>query len=252
MRPVWPIRMALALFVPLSLLLPALPTPARAETEPPLTKQAVEQIIRQYLLDHPEVIADSIRLLQERQRAEERRRVGALIAGAQEELLRDPATPVGGNPRGDVTVVEFFDYQCGHCKRMASLLKQLTAEDPQVRIAYKEFPILSPESLLAARAALAANRQGKYQPLHDLLMESSQPPTLEHILELAQEAGLDVAALQAEMDSPAVGEALQKVQALGQRLGLRGTPAFIVGTEFAPGALDLPTLKALVAKARGR
>jgi protein-disulfide isomerase len=243
---------ALAFSVLFSTLLLGLPAPGRTQTDPPpLTKEAVEQIIRQYLLDHPEVVADSIRLLQERQRTEERRRAGAAIAGAQEELLRDPATPVGGNPRGDVTVVEFFDYQCGYCKRVAPVLKQLIAEDPKVRVAYKEFPILSPESVLAARAALAANRQGKYERFHELLMEAAGPLTLERILAVAGEATLDVEALKGEMSAPAVQAALDKTQALAQSLGLRGTPAFIVGTEFVPGAVDLPTLKALVAKARG-
>lgn len=234
-------------------ILPGLPVPAGAQAAaPPMTREAVEQIIRQYLLDHPEVITDSLRSLEERQRSEERRRAGAAIAGRQEELLRDPATPVGGSAEGDVTVVEFFDYQCGYCKRVAPVLKQLLVEDPKVRVLYKELPILGPESVLAAQAALAAHRQGKYERFHDLMMESPTRPSLDRILEVAQAVGLDLGRLREDMESPAVKAALDKNHALAQAIGLRGTPAFVVGSELIPGAADLETLHALVTKARGR
>jgi len=220
--------------------------------EPPLTKGEIETIIREYLLSHPEVILESVRTAQERQRAEERQRAGAALLARQDELLRDPSSPVGGNPDGDVTVVEFFDYHCGHCQRVALTLAELVAEDRNVRVVYKELPILSPESLLAAQAALAANLQGKYGPFHRALMAADGPLGQAAILAIASQVGLDPARLQVDMRSRAVQEALQKNDALARAIGLRGTPAFVIGSELIPGAPDLAGLKALVARARGR
>jgi len=224
-----------------------------AETAPPaLTKEAVEQIIRQFLMDHPEVVMDSVRRFQERQRAEERKRAGAAIATRQDDLLRDPASPVAGNPKGDVTVVEFFDYRCGYCKRVTPVLKELMAGDPNLRVVFKELPILSPESNLAAKAALAAEAQGKYLPFHEALMASDSSLSMPDILQLATALKLDTAKLQADMNKPEIQAAIQKNHALAQAVGITGTPAFIIGPELVPGAIELPALKELIAKARKR
>jgi protein-disulfide isomerase len=219
---------------------------------PPMTKEAVEAIIRQYLLDHPEVIMESVRGLQERQRAEEKKRAAAAIAARQDDLLQDPASPMAGNPAGDVTVVEFFDYRCGYCKRMAPAVKQLLADDPRLRVVFKELPILSQESALAARAALAAHKQGKYQALHEALMASDASLSMPEILALARELRLDTEKLQADMNMPEIQSAIQKNRALAQALGINGTPAFIIGAELVPGAIDLPAFKELIARARKR
>jgi protein-disulfide isomerase len=219
---------------------------------PPLTREGVEEMIRQYILTHPEVLMESLRAFQERQQAQERERTAAALVARAAELLQDPATPVGGNPQGDVTVVEFFDYRCGYCQRMAATLTQLLAEDRNVRLVYKELPILGPESVLAARAALAARAQGKYLPFHGALLAAGGPLTLEEILKVARTIPLDTEKLQADMQAPEIQEALQRNRALAQQLGIRGTPAFIVGAELVPGALELPRLKELVAKARAR
>ncbi len=227
-------------------------SPPQSMTPQPMTKEAVEQIIRQYLLDHPEVIMDSVRQFQERQRSEERKRANAAIATRQNDLLRDPASPVAGNPQGDVTVVEFFDYRCGYCKRVAPILKELMAGDPNLRVVFKEFPILSPESNLAARAALAAQAQGKYLPLHDALIASDSSLSMPDILKLAAALDLDTGKLQADMNKPEIQAAIQKNHALAQALGINGTPAFIIGSELIPGAIELPTFKELIAKARKR
>jgi protein-disulfide isomerase len=245
------LRRLLCLLALLALALPAGPASAAgSEAAPPLTRSAVEELIRQYILDHPEIILESVRTFQERQRAEQIQRGRAAVASRQQELLRDPASPVGGNPQGDVTVVEFFDYRCGYCRQAAPMLEQLVASDPKLRVVYKELPILGPDSLLGAKAALAAHAQGKYLPFHGALMALNAPLTMAEILGLAAQLSLDPAKLQADMNAPATQAAIQKNQALAQALGLSGTPAFIVGSEVVPGAVELSALRELVAKAR--
>jgi len=231
---------------------PMVPDSLAQNASQPLTKEAIEQIIRQYILDHPELITESLRLAQERRQAEERKRAAAVIDVRRDDLLREPASPIGGNPEGDVTVVEFFDYRCGYCKRVAPIVRQLQAEDLKVRIVYKELPILGEESRLAARAALAAHKQGKYLPFHEALMASNDPPTMGEILKIAAQVGLDPVRLQTEMGSPEIQAALRKNHDLAQALGIRGTPAFVIGSEMVPGALDLSKLKELVARVRVR
>jgi protein-disulfide isomerase len=246
------IRRAGAFLLALGLAVGAASTsPARAQdaAQAP-SREALEEIIREYILKHPEVIVESVRAFQERQQAQARERSAAALVARRADLTQDPASPVGGNSRGDVTVVEFFDYRCGYCRAVAATVRQLLQEDPNVRLVYKEFPILGPESLLAARAALAARVQGKYVAFHEALMGAENPLTLDQILKIAGQVGLDVTRLQSDMEAPEIPAALQRNHQLAQELGIRGTPAFVVGTEMVPGALDLERLKELVARAR--
>jgi protein-disulfide isomerase len=231
----------------------ALATPALTQdpTTPP-SREAIETIIREYLLQHPEVIVEAVRVFQERQQAEERQRIAAVLAARRAELYQDAAAPVAGNARGDVTVVEFFDYRCGYCKSVLPTLRQLLEQDRQVRFVFKEFPILGPDSMLAARAALAARAQGKYVAFHQALMAQSGPLALPDILRVAAQVKLDPVRLQADMEAPEIRQAIQKNLALAQELGVRGTPAFVIGDELVAGAMELDALKDLVAKARGR
>lgn len=223
-------------------------------TEPveSLSREAIEQIVREYLLAHPEVVAEALRSLEARQRAAERQRVSEAIRAHRDDLLADPGAPVGGNPNGDVTIVEFFDYQCGYCKSVAPTVKSLLEKDGRIRIVYKEFPILGPQSLLAARAALAAHAQGKYLALHEALMGNTEPLTADSIMDIAQRSGLDTARLRTDMESPEIATLIRRNHTLAASLGVRGTPAFIIGDELVPGALDLGRLTQLVERARTR
>jgi protein-disulfide isomerase len=214
------------------------------------SRQVIEQIVREYILGHPEIIVESLRALEQRQREAHREKVRETIAARHDELLTDPASPLGGNLQGDVTVVEFFDYRCGYCKEMAGTVKQLLQDDPGIRLVYKELPILGGESVLAARAALASNGQGKYAAFHDALMEASGSLTREAVLKIAERVGLDTAQLGADMEKPEILAALQKNYALAQALGVNATPSFIVASELVPGAVDLARLKDLVTRAR--
>ena len=230
---------------------PGAPAPAAQAPEGP-SRQAIEEIIREYLQSHPEIVEDALRTLQLRRREAQQQRARSAVQANQDKLLGDAGSPAGGNPRGDVTVVEFFDYRCGYCKKVAPLVKQLLADDPNVRVVYKELPILGADSTVAARAALAAHAQGKYAALHDALMAADGPFTLPVIQELARKAGLDIARLQADMETPEVHASLERNHALAQALGIQGTPAFVIGAELVPGAVELSSLKALVSRARGK
>jgi protein-disulfide isomerase len=179
-RSTWLIRClsiaTLLLFVALGM------SQAIAQPAPPMSSKGAEldpfeQRVRAYLLKNPEVIMEALQVLQERQRAAEAETFKRTIAERSDEILNDPAAPVGGNPAGDVTLVEFFDYNCPYCRRVAPTVVELEEADPGLRVVYKEFPILGPGSEFAARAALAARKQGKYVPFHNALMRATDQVT---------------------------------------------------------------------------
>ena len=217
-----------------------------------VSREATEEIIRDYLLKNPEIVEQALRILEERQREAAKQQTMKALAAHREDLLSDPRSPVGGNPRGSVTVVEFFDFRCPHCKHAAPDVKKLAQEDSDVRIVYKQFPVLGPDSELAARAALAAHAQGKYLALHDAMLAANGPLTMPAILKLAGPAGVDVAKLQADIETPEIRATIERDRALATALGITGTPSFVIGTELVPGAVDLATLKSLVALARSK
>jgi protein-disulfide isomerase len=236
---------------------PARPGPARRVAAAPsdagaapLTREQVEEIVRDYITRHPEVVVDAVRAMEDRKREAQAQASRTAIAARQVELLRDASSPVGGNTKGDVTIVEFFDYKCGYCKAVAPTVKQLLAEDPNVRLIYKELPILGEESRTASRAALAARAQGRYRALHEALMSADGALTREEVLRIAGTVGLDVAKLEQAMASKEIDAVLSKNRALASAIGLRGTPAFVIGSELVPGAVPLERFKELVARAR--
>jgi protein-disulfide isomerase len=228
---------------------------AVAQPAPPMSSQAAEldefeQRVREYLLKNPEVIMEALQVLEERQRAAEAETFKRTIAERSDEILNDPAAPVGGNPQGDVTLVEFFDYNCPYCRRVAPTVVELEEADPDLRLVYKEFPILGPGSEFAARAALAARNQGKYVPFHNALMRATDQVTEQTVIEIAREVGLDIERLDQDMRDPAIEEAIARNLKLANDLGITGTPSFVIGQEIVPGAADLGTLQDLIARAR--
>ena len=232
------------------LLVLAASLPAVAQGFSPDQKKSIEEIVRAYILKNPEIIREAVEALQakEQQSADERR--AEAMAKLKDELVSDPSSPVLGNPQGDVTVVEFFDYRCPYCKRTAPVVDQLVKEDGRIRRVMKEFPILGPESVLASRAVLAAHAQGKYEVLHRLLIGAKGALDQDTVMKLAKEAGADMPRLKRDMASPEIDEALKKNRDLAGALEITGTPAFIIGREFVPGAADLEAFKAVVARAR--
>jgi protein-disulfide isomerase len=190
--------------------------------------------------------------LEAKRQEDEKARQKAAIATRQNDLLHDPSSPVSGNPNGSVTVVEFFDYRCGYCKRAAGAVTQLQKDDARVRVVYKDFPILGEVSELAAKAALASRAQGKHQAFHEALLASKGDMTKDTILAVASQVGLDAKRLEADMANPEWQTIIDRNRALAKDLGISGTPGFIVGTELVPGALDVTRLKELIARAQVR
>jgi len=174
----------------------------------------------------------------------------ATVAAHRSELFADPESPVGGNPNGDVTVVEFFDYNCPYCREAAPMLEKLVAQDHQVRVVYKEFPILGPGSHFAAQAALAANKQGKYLPFQKAMLSYQGSIAEDSAMSIAKQVGLDTGRLQQDMLDAKVAAELAQTHTLADTLRLSGTPSFVVGDTVFRGLVDLQTLEHEVAAAR--
>lgn len=221
------------------------------ETQSPTasSQDLTDAAIERYIRTHPEVIMHSLQAMEAKREAAQRERQKVALAARQNELLYDPASPVSGNPKGEVTLIEFYDYRCGYCKKAASAVTELQKEDPRVRVVYKDFPILGEPSELAAKAALASQAQGKHQAFHEALLASHADMTKDEILKIAVTVGLDAKRLEEDMANPAWQAVIEKNRVLAHELGISGTPGFIVGTELVPGALDLNGLKELIARA---
>jgi protein-disulfide isomerase len=213
-------------------------------------KQALDEAIRSYLLEHPEVIVQSLQKYDDKQRAGREQATSDALVARKDELYHHPMTPITGDPKGDVTMVEFFDYQCPYCKHTMQNVLEVQKEDPHLRVAWKELPILGPASEFAARAAMAANRQNKYLAFHVAVMGNRGKLTPDTVLKLAGKAGIDVERLKRDMADPAIDKYLKDTLQLAQELGINGTPGFIIGGKLVPGALDKQQMKDLIAEAR--
>lgn len=216
-------------------------------------RQAIEQIVKDYLLKNPEVLQEAIAELERRQKEEEKTAQAAALNQEREKLLNSPRSITAGNLTGDVTLVEFFDYNCGYCKRALADIRTLMKADPKLRVVLKDFPVLGPESVEASRVSLAAKQQLKGDRLfefHTKLMETRGRVNGERALAVAREMGLDLDKLKKDMDSPEVREALQENVGLGDKLGLSGTPAFVVGNEVIGGAVGADALRQTIAGVR--
>jgi len=224
--------------------------PADAEEPVPEQRKAIENLIHDYLLQHPDVLIDALRAAEQKIKSDAGEKAKQALAARRKEIFDDPQTPVGGNPKGDVTLVEFFDYRCPYCKQVQPRLQELLAGDHNLRIAYKEFPILGAVSVAAARAALAAQRQGKYEAFHNAMMAASGQITDETVYQVAKTVGLDVDRLKRDMAAPQIEAALKANHTLAEALDITGTPGFVIGDQIVPGAIELSSLKELVAEAR--
>ena len=225
--------------------------PATAEpTFSPSQRAEILRILRDAQRDDPSILREALSGLDDADRRDRAAALRASIASNASALFQDATDPAKGNPRGDVTIVEFFDARCGYCKQMQPAMDALLRRDPNVRVVLKDLPILGPASVLASRALLAAHRQGKYAPLYDALMTLRGDPTEAVLRQQAERAGLDWSRLRRDMEDPAVQARIDRNLALAQSLGIEGTPALVVGETLVPGAIDLPALERLVAEAR--
>ncbi|MEM7172077.1 MAG: DsbA family protein [Pseudomonadota bacterium] len=212
--------------------------------------QSIEEIIHDYLMENPEVLVEALQRYQDNQRVAQAEQQQAAIAAFQAELDGGIGAPLIGNPQGDVTLIEFFDYRCPYCKVVAPRVQEAVDQDPNLKVYMIEFPILSPQSRDGARAALAADKQGKYEDFHFALMDRPGNMSQDHIMAIAQEVGLDTDQLAEDMESEEIAQAIDYNHQVAQRLGIGGTPALIVGDQLAPGAIELGELQRMIEAAR--
>lgn len=226
-----------------------LATPIDPKVISPDQRRAVEQIVREYLLANPEVLVDVSKALEERERQRSAAMASAAIKDKKAEIFRSADDFVFGNPNGDITVVEFFDYNCGWCKRAVDELNKLTKSDPKIRVVMKELPIFGENSTIAAKAAMASIAQGKYWDFHVALMKERQV-SKDNVFTIAQKVGLDVARLKTDMENPKFDEALRQNQAIASALGIEGTPGFLVDAKINVGFAPAEQLAQLAAEVR--
>lgn len=215
-----------------------------------ISDDRIKALVAETLRENPELVLEALQALDARQAEAQAAAAAATLANERPVLERDPNAPVLGNPDGDVTVVEFFDYNCPYCKRAMPEVDALLAEDGNIRLVLREWPILSEGSAFAARAALASRKQGKYVEMHNALMGMRGKVEAETVLRVAGEIGLDIEKLKADMKSPEVEEHIATSVRLAAALGINGTPSFVIGDQLIPGFVEKAQLAEGVSAAR--
>lgn len=222
-------------------------------------KEQIERIVHDYLINNPKVLIEASRALQAKQREELMKRAEIAIKENRESLLKDHMS-FSGNAKGDVVLVEFFDYKCVHCKRMASVIQDVSNDDKQLKVVYKQLPIFGGVSTFAAKAALASAKQEKYNKFHNALLNAKGKMEEADVLKIAKNVGLNVKKLKKDMKDPAIGKVIEENMKLAQKIGVMGTPAFIVVnnttdetkflSKFMPGAIQKDNLLEMISQIR--
>ena len=234
---------------------------AASNTFTPDQKVAIEKIVHDYLVGHPTVLIEATQALQIEQQKNMISKAQSGIQANAKALFNEPISPVLGNPKGNVTIVEFFDYQCNVCQRMAPVISHLINNNSDLRVVLKEWPIFGKTSDYAAKAALAAVKQNKFPAFYNVLMSNQEHLTQAKVLSLAKSVGLNTADLEKEMNNPALDKELKANLKLAEAMRLAGTPAFIVAktpsgvytnskASFVPGATSEESLQELINQAK--
>ena len=246
----------------LRLLLPALFALALCAAPPAASAQSfsdgqrgeIETIIRSYLVAHPEVLEEAMAELNKRQAAAEAEKHEASVATNANTIFNSPRGVVLGNKDGDVTFVEFFDYNCGYCKRAMADMLELLKTDPKLKVVLKEFPVLSEGSVEAAKVAVAVRMQDpggkKYLDFHQRLLGGRGPADKARAMAAAKEAGLDTARIEKDLASPEVRATIEENFKLAESMGMNGTPSYVIGKQVVVGAVGLDTLREKIGVAR--
>jgi len=213
-------------------------------------RKEIETIIRDYLIKNPEILKEVIIALEKKEKAQADAAYKTALTQNAKWVFKSPNDFIAGNKNGDITLVEFFDYNCGYCKRAVSELTGLIKKDTKLRVVLKEMPILGPESVYASQAALASKKQGKYWNYHLAMMQNKGPNNKAAVLRIAKEVGLNIGQLQKDMQSPDVLKQLAIMEQKSAALGIRSTPAFILDDQVFPGALPQQVLVKLVSELR--
>ena len=206
-------------------------------------KNEIKKMIRNYILEYPEIIPEAVEVLRSRQNI-------SRIKDSQNLLYNDGYSFVAGNKNGDVTLVEFYDYNCGYCKQVPDVLARLIEEDKNLKVIFKELPILAETSQFASVAAMASMKQGKFSKFHSAMMKNKRALTENLILKIATDSGIDEAQLLIDMEDPKIEENIMKTKYLVQNIGISGTPGFVIGSQIIPGFIPYEKLKAIITKER--
>jgi protein-disulfide isomerase len=231
-----------------------LPPAASAQSFSDTQRGDIETIVRNYLIAHPEVLEEAMNELSKRQAAAEAEKHEASVATNAETIFNSPRGVVLGNKDGDVTFVEFFDYNCGYCKRAMADMLDLMKADPKLKVVLKEFPVLSEGSVEAAKVAVAVRMQDptgkKYLDFHQKLLGGRGPADKARAMAAAKDAGLDTARIEKDLASPEVRATIEENFKLAESMGMNGTPSYVIGKQVVVGAIGLDGLKEKIALAR--
>jgi protein-disulfide isomerase len=215
-----------------------------------ISEEKIKELALEAILENPEIIEQALLRLEQLEQERQQDQMAAILTTRRDVLEQDSNAPVLGNPNGDVTIVEFFDYNCPFCRRVKPEISELMQRDQNVRLVYREWPILGPGSVYAARAALASREQGKYEEFHWALMALDGRADEQTVLKTAKSIGLDIEKLQENMDAPEIESHIALSMELANGLNITGTPTFIIGKSIAPGLVQADRLIEMVDQAR--
>lgn len=212
----------------------------------------IQKIIHEYLIKNPQILVETSQALQKQTEQQQQKYAMTAIEKNKQQLFNDPVSPLAGNLNGNVTLIEFFDYQCGHCKAMSKIIQKLVKKNKNLRVVFKELPIFGDSSQFAAKVSLASARQNKYYMFHNALLRADNPLAHDKVFHVAKKVGLNVAKLKKDMNSPIIAQQLHDNFKLAQSLHLIGTPTFVISNKsltsfkFIPGATSQQNLQKLI------
>ena len=218
-------------------------TPAVSES---LSEKEIKKLALEAILENPQIVMDAVNLLRERDEANKESLKKQSYLDNKELLSSDPNAPTYGNPNADITIVEFFDYNCGYCKKSMDAVTELLRTEYDLKISFRDYPILSPSSRVAAKAALAAKEQGKYFVFHSALMNMQGNLNDKKIYSLASKLDIDIKKLKIDMQKASIEKVIEKNEILAKKLDIRGTPTFIINGKLYAGALELNKLRQII------
>jgi protein-disulfide isomerase len=228
--------------------------PSRAQSFSGPQRGEIEKIIKDYLMAHPEVLQEAMAELEKKQAVAESEKARTAVKNHSEAIFNSPRQVVLGNPQGDVTFVEFFDYNCGYCKRALNDMVELMAKDPKLKVVLKEFPVLGPGSVEAAQVAVAVRMQDKtgkkYLEFHQKLLNGRGQVDKAKAMAVAKDIGLDMARMEKDLKSDEVTKTLEESMKLAEALGLNGTPSYVIGKDVVVGAVGIAQLSQKIQAAR--
>jgi protein-disulfide isomerase len=213
-------------------------------------KTELEKIIRETLEKNPDIIMNAAQAYQQKQALDAEKKAAEAVVKSKDKLFNNPKDGVDGNPKGTIQIVEFFDYNCGFCKKAHEPIKELIKTEKDVKIIYKQLPILAESSKTAAKAVLAAGLQGKYVPMHDAVLDHKGAIDESSLMSIATKAGVDKDKMKKDMEGSEVAAQLSASMELGSEIGARGTPTFVFGDKVVPGAISLDEMKKIIEEMR--